>query len=132
MKSPSNNFEYKNNCLNGRIETLIDSTKLSSSKYDEENSSKNSKNSPKNNSSRFSGIGVGGGSQIPEKLELNFEGTVRRSTGNFRREDEELEEGRKNRSSLSPSHRKQNKGNEIYKMAIMNQKKKNENEMIKK
>ena len=126
MKSPSNNFDYRGP-INGKIETVIDSSKLSSFKCDDD-SQKNGKTTPKsNNNSRFSRIGGGSQSPVKEK-DVTFEGMVRRSTGNIREEDNE---SNRNRSSLSPTHKKQAKGNEIYKMAIMNQKKKNEFEMFK-
>ena len=119
----SNNFEYKNNCLNGRIDTLIDSKQLSSSKCDEDSSKQKS---PKNSNSRFSKAALVL-SQSPDKIEISFDGIYRRSVGNINKKDDSDDDSdRRNRASLSPSHKKSTKVSEIYKLAIMNQKKKNE------
>lgn len=127
----SNKFDYKNNVINGNLDTIVDSTKFSSFKAMEEDIGSDKKlGVPNNNSnSRFSRLG---GSTSPQKHEtsLDTQGLVGRSLNLIKKNgggpNTNSENQIKNRSSLSPTKKSNLGTNEIYKMAIMNQKKKNQ------
>lgn len=122
LQSPSNNFEHLNNCVNGKIATIQDSSKMLSSKNEEEMQFSSKKSAFLQGSfSRFSRI-----PQSPGKTERETSILGGFSSKNLQKPAELFENSAKNRASLSPTKKKL-AGNEIYRLALMNNKKKAQN-----
>lgn len=123
LYSPSNNFENLNNCVNGKVGTIPDSSKMLSSSKNEEEMQFSSKKSAflQGSFSRFSRI-----PQSPEKTDRETSILGGFSSKNLQNPANLLENTAKNRASLSPTKKKL-VGNEIYRLALMNNKKKAQN-----